>query len=117
MDATSSDSPRGVFAAVLTPLTHALEPDAPGFVAHCRWLLDHGCDGLVPLGTTGEGNSLSVKQRLQLIEASARSGIAMSRFIVGTGACSLADAVELTQPSASPHPPPPPLLPPPSSPL
>ncbi len=101
MDAPSSDSPRGVFAAVLTPLTHALEPDAPGFVAHCRWLLDHGCDGLVPLGTTGEGNSLSVKQRLQLIEASARSGIVMSRFIVGTGACSLADAVELTQASVA----------------
>lgn len=96
MDETST-SPRGVFAAVLTPLDSALEPDNAAFVAHCRWLLEHGCDGLVPIGTTGEGNSLSVRQRLALIDAAANSGIPMARFIIGTGSCALADAVELTR--------------------
>ncbi len=97
MDARSSESPRGVFAAALTPLNEALEPDTALFVAHCRWLLDHGCDGLVPIGTTGEGNSLSVRQRLGLIEAAAGSGLAMAKFIIGSGSCALADAVEVTR--------------------
>jgi len=97
MDEGSAAQPRGVFAAALTPLSSALEPDTALFVAHCRWLLERGCDGVVPIGTTGEGNSLSVRQRMALIEAIAGSGIPMSRFIIGTGSCALADAVELTR--------------------
>jgi 4-hydroxy-tetrahydrodipicolinate synthase len=97
MNAVSPDQPRGVFAAVLTPLTRSLEPDTRRFVAHCRWLLENGCDGLAPLGTTGEANSLSVGQRRALIEAAAGSGVHMERCIFGSGSCALADAVELTR--------------------
>jgi 4-hydroxy-tetrahydrodipicolinate synthase len=97
MDEGSAARPRGVFAAAVTPLTKTLEPDTAAFVAHCRWLLEQGCDGVVPIGTTGEGNSLSVRQRLAILEAVAHSGIAMSRLIFGTGSCALADAVELTR--------------------
>ena len=89
--------PRGVYAAVLTPFGADLEPNYPAFVAHCRWLLAHGCDGLAPLGTTGEANSLSLAQRLGLIEASAAAGLPMERCIIGTGSCALADAVTLTK--------------------
>src|SRR5215468_3779127 len=52
--ATASTQPRGVYAAVLTPLNQNYEPDPALFVQQCRWLLDNGCDGLAPLGTTGE---------------------------------------------------------------
>jgi 4-hydroxy-tetrahydrodipicolinate synthase len=97
MNSAASAPPRGVYAAVLTPLTPSLDPDLPAFVAHCRWLLDNGCDGLAPLGTTGEANSLSVAQRIALIEAAAGSGIPMAKFIPGAGSCALADAVEVTR--------------------
>jgi 4-hydroxy-tetrahydrodipicolinate synthase len=90
-------TPRGVYAAVLTPLTAALEPDAAAFVGQCRWLLEQGCDGLAPLGTTGEANSLSVAQRRRLIDAAAEAGIPGERMIPGTGSCALADAVELSR--------------------
>ncbi|HKD66634.1 MAG TPA: dihydrodipicolinate synthase family protein [Candidatus Binataceae bacterium] len=93
----SEERPRGVFAAALTPLNAALEPDTSMLVAHCRWLLEQGCDGVVPIGTTGEGNSLSVRQRLTIVEAIKRAGIPMTRFIIGTGSCALADAVEMTR--------------------
>lgn len=88
---------RGVYAAVLTPLTAALEPNFKPFIAHCRWLLANGCDGLAPLGTTGEANSLSLAQRLALIEAAAAAGLPMAKFIIGGGSCALADAVTLTR--------------------
>ncbi len=89
--------PRGVYAAVLTPVTDELEPNHKAFIAHCRWLLENGCDGLAPLGTTGEANSLSVAQRLALIEAGAEAGLPMERCIIGTGSCALADAVAVTK--------------------
>ncbi|HYM02384.1 MAG TPA: dihydrodipicolinate synthase family protein [Stellaceae bacterium] len=88
---------RGVYAAVLTPVNTDLAPNAEAYVAHCRWLLANGCDGLAPLGTTGEANSLSVTQRLSLIEATAAAGLPMAKFIVGTGSCALADAVTVTK--------------------
>jgi 4-hydroxy-tetrahydrodipicolinate synthase len=93
----TSSPPRGVYAAVLTPFGDDLAPNAVAFVAHCRWLLANGCDGLAPLGTTGEANSLSVAQRLALIEASVAAGLPMERCIIGTGSCALADAVTLTK--------------------
>jgi 4-hydroxy-tetrahydrodipicolinate synthase len=88
---------RGVYAAVLTPFTETLEPDLDRFVAHGKWLLANGCDGLAPLGTTGEANSLSVPQRLSMIEAAAGGGVPMERCVFGTGSCALADAVQLTR--------------------
>lgn len=97
MTEVHAQRPRGVYAAVLTPFDDKLEPNAKAYVAHCRWLLANGCDGLAPLGTTGEANSLSVAQRLAVIEASAAAGLPMERFIVGTGSCALADAVTVTR--------------------
>ena len=88
---------RGVYAAVLTPFTETLEPDLERFVAHGKWLLANGCDGLAPLGTTGEANSLSVAQRLAMIEAASRGGLPMAHCVFGTGSCALADAVVLTR--------------------
>jgi 4-hydroxy-tetrahydrodipicolinate synthase len=92
-----TDLPRGVLAALVTPLSDALEPDLEMLVAHGRWLLDHGCSGLVALATAGEANSLSQRQRLQVIEAVGRSGLPMSDMIVGGGSCALDEAVTLTR--------------------
>jgi 4-hydroxy-tetrahydrodipicolinate synthase len=92
-----SSPPRGVYAAVLTPFSDDLAPNAKAFIAHCRWLLANGCDGLAPLGTTGEANSLSLAQRLALVETSVAAGLPMERCIVGTGSCALADSVTLTK--------------------
>ncbi|MDH5749738.1 MAG: dihydrodipicolinate synthase family protein [Rhodospirillales bacterium] len=96
-DPTHASGPAGVFAAALTPFTQDLEPNPKAFVAHCRWLLDNGCDGLAPLGTTGEANSLTAAQRLSLIEAAAEAGLPMERMIAGGGSCALAEAVHMTK--------------------
>ena len=97
MATSATPHPQGVYAAVLTPFDAKLEPDVKAFVAHSRWLLENGCDGLAPLGTTGEANSLSVDQRLKLIEASAEAGLPGDRTIFGTGSCSRADAVRVSR--------------------
>jgi 4-hydroxy-tetrahydrodipicolinate synthase len=93
---TPPSAPRGVFAAVLTPLTRDLEPDLKAFAVHARWLLANGCDGLAPLGTTGEANSLSLGQRMKIIETVVAE-LPVEKCVIGSGACALADAVQLTR--------------------
>lgn len=87
----------GIFAAAATPLKADLGIDAERLIAHCRWLLgEGGCDGVNLLGTTGEATSFSVEQRLDAMRAVAESGLPMARFMVGTGAAALSDAIRLT---------------------
>src|SRR5262245_36015112 len=54
----------GVIAPVLTPFGEDGSPDAERFVAHCEWLLQEGWTALAPFGTTSEGNSLGVDERI-----------------------------------------------------
>lgn len=87
----------GVIAAAATPLADDFSIDLDGLVAHCAHLLGAGgCDGINLLGTTGEATSFSLDQRLGAMRAVAASGLNLSRFMVGTGAAALDDAVTLT---------------------
>jgi 4-hydroxy-tetrahydrodipicolinate synthase len=87
----------GVIAPVLTPFGEDGSPDAERFVAHCRWLMQDGCTALAPFGTTSEGNSLGLDERMELLEAVVDGGIAADKLMPGTGCCALADAVVLTR--------------------
>ena len=89
----------GVIAAAATPITNNLDPDRQRFVAHCRYLLDAGCDGLNICGTTGEATSFSASQRISLMDAAA-SALPLAQLMVGTGAASLADTLTLTRHAA-----------------
>ena len=86
----------GVIPPVLTPFTEDLAPDEGRFVEHCRWLLGQGATGLAMFGTTGEANSLSVDERLSLLDAALEAGIAPDLMMPGTGCCALTDTVRLT---------------------
>lgn len=94
---TSSLHPHGVFSAALTPLDAELAPDHARFVAHCRYLLDEGCDGIAMLGTTGEANSFSVAERTALLEATIAGGIKPNQLLPGTGVAAFTDTIVLTR--------------------
>jgi len=91
------DDMQGAWAAALTPLNNDLSVNLDGMVAHHKWLLSQGCDGVAVLGTTGEANSFSVAERRAVIEAAAASGIDARKLMIGTGCCALPDTVELTR--------------------
>jgi 4-hydroxy-tetrahydrodipicolinate synthase len=87
----------GVFAAAATPLRSDASIDHKRLVRHCRWLLNEGgCDGVNLLGTTGEATSFSVEERLGAMRAVAGAGLPLDRFMAGTGAAALEDAIRLT---------------------
>jgi 4-hydroxy-tetrahydrodipicolinate synthase len=89
--------PRGVLVPVLTPFDADLAADADRFVAHCRWLCDEGANGLAVFGTTSEANSLSVGERIALLDRLLDAGIAPGMLMPGTGCCALPDTVALTR--------------------
>jgi len=96
----SAPTLRGVVAAIATAIDPSGEPDCPRSLALARALLAGGCDGLNVLGTTGEGTSFSVVQRLRVMRAYADAGLPGDRLLVGTGAAALADSVTLTTAAA-----------------
>jgi len=92
-----SEPAKGILAAALTPLDANLAPDHAGLAAHCRWLLAHGCDGLAVLGTTGEANSFTVAERLEILERLVAAQIPPRTLLPGTGCCALPDTIALTR--------------------
>jgi 4-hydroxy-tetrahydrodipicolinate synthase len=87
---------KGVLSPVVTPFTRDYAPDPDRFVRHCKWLLAHGCSGLAVFGTNSEANSLSVDERVMLLEALVEAGVPASKLMPGTGCSALTDSVVLT---------------------
>jgi 4-hydroxy-tetrahydrodipicolinate synthase len=85
----------GLFAPVVTPFQPDLSPDGKRLLQHCRWLLDRDC-GLAVFGTNSEANSLSVDERIELLEMLLDAGLDPKRMMPGTGCSALPDTVRLT---------------------
>jgi 4-hydroxy-tetrahydrodipicolinate synthase len=92
----ATQRPRGVLSPVVTPFTADLRPDAAALAGHCRWLLAQDV-GLAVFGTNSEANSLSVAEKLGLLDALVEAGLPPARMMPGTGTCALPDTVELTR--------------------
>ncbi|MFQ5549050.1 MAG: dihydrodipicolinate synthase family protein [Woeseia sp.] len=90
----------GLLTPVLTPFREDLSPDPERLVDHCRWLLAQK-SGLAVFGTTSEGNSLSVEEKLSLLDRLVDAGIDPSCLMPGTGHCAMADTVRLTRHAVS----------------
>jgi 4-hydroxy-tetrahydrodipicolinate synthase len=85
----------GVLSPVVTPFGADLAPDPERFVRQCRWLLSQNV-GLAVFGTNSEANSLSVDERIELLDRLVAAGIDPARMMPGTGCCALTDSARLT---------------------
>lgn len=86
----------GIYAAIVTPFDengNLVRDQLTGLLRH---LARSGCHGVLLAGTTGEGPSLSVKERITLFKTASHLDTSL-RLLVGTGAASLSDAVDLTR--------------------
>jgi 4-hydroxy-tetrahydrodipicolinate synthase len=87
---------RGVLSPVVTPFSKDLSPDPERLIEHCKWLLTQNC-GLAVFGTNSEANSLSVNERIALLDALLAADVDPARMMPGTGCCALTDTVRLTE--------------------
>ncbi len=89
--------PHGVLSPILTPLTSNYRVDVDLLVNHAHKVLNDGCVGIVPFGTTGEALSVGREERIASLEALVKSDIDPSKLLVGTGQTNLDDTLILTR--------------------
>lgn len=83
----------GVLPAITTPFTSAGELDLEFFERHVRWLLDHGCTGIVVAGSLGEGATLSDGERGVLLKTAVAASAGRAPVIASIAAASTRGAV------------------------
>ncbi len=88
---------RGIWPALLTPLTADLSIDHAKFAAHCKALIASGCPGVTPFGTTGEGPSFSMAERKEAIDQLIKNGIPAAQIMVSTSCAALPETLALTR--------------------
>ena len=89
----TTSSQFGLSCALALPLTGTFDIDFTRLVAHAQRCLASGCSSVTVFGTTGEGASISLAEREQVLAALAESGIGMDQVIGGVTASSVGDAV------------------------
>ena len=93
----ATDTLRGVLAPNLTPFEEDGLIAMDLYVAHARHLLEQGCAGLVPFGTTGEALSVSSDERVEALHALVESGIEPARLLPGVGLTNLPETLRLVE--------------------
>jgi len=86
---------RGAFAAALTPLRGDDTLDEDAFAPYADFLAVGGLDGVLALGTTGEGLLFSVPERRRVAELFVEAARGKLQVAVNAGAQTTADTVEL----------------------
>ncbi|MEU6064006.1 dihydrodipicolinate synthase family protein [Streptomyces sp. NPDC047082] len=82
---------RGVLVATTLPLRDDLTVDYDAYAEHCAWLLENGCDGVVPNGSLGEYQVLTTEERARVVET-AVAAIGGARVMPGIAAYGSAEA-------------------------
>jgi len=85
----------GIYAAALTPMHPDLSPNCEELATHCFDLLKRGCQGVALFGTTGEGPSFSLNERIDTLQKVIAQGLDPKRIILGNGSASIPDTVDL----------------------
>jgi 1-pyrroline-4-hydroxy-2-carboxylate deaminase len=91
---------KGVMPAITTCFDAQSRVDHGFMFAHCRWLLENGCTGVVPLGSLGEGATLSFEEKLQVVRTCVSALDGRAAVVASISSLSTADAVTLAKAAA-----------------
>jgi 4-hydroxy-tetrahydrodipicolinate synthase len=86
-----------VLTAIVTPFREDGSIEFDAFRRLCVHLVDHGSDGLVVAGTTGESPTLSDREKLDLFAAAVDTVGDRATIVAGTGSNDTAHSVHLTR--------------------
>ena len=91
---------KGVMPAITTSFTEDLRIDHRFMAEHCRWLLENGCAGIVALGSLGEGATLSLEEKLQVLRTLGGAVHGRSPVVASVSALSTSEAVTIAKAAA-----------------
>jgi len=87
----------GCGTALVTPFNDNGEPDLGTYRDFIRWQIDSGIDFLVPVGTTGEGVTLTEEEYRQVVGACVEAASGDVPVLAGAGTNNTQYAVQLAQ--------------------
>jgi len=88
---------KGSYVALATPFTDDGSVDFDAYGRLVEYQLEHGTDGLVPCGCTGEAATLSHEEQKQCIRFVVEKVAGRAKVLAGTGSNSTREAIELTR--------------------
>ncbi len=87
----------GVIPAITTPFDEKLNVDHAFFAKHCNWMIDSGCKGIVALGSLGEGATLALDEKAQVLKTAVQAIGNRAPVVAGVSALSTAEAVAIAK--------------------
>ena len=91
---------KGVMPAITTCFGEDLDVDHGFMAEHCRWLLDNGCAGIVALGSLGEGATLSLDEKLEILRTCTQAVQGGGSVVASISALTTSEAVSLAKAAA-----------------
>ena len=88
---------KGVHPAITTPFNENLTVDHGFLAEHARWLLDNGCGGIVALGSLGEGATLSVHEKNEILRTLGKAVQGHGTLVSSISSLSTAESVSLAK--------------------
>jgi len=88
---------QGVIPALTTPFDASDRIDEAFLDKHARWVVEHGCTGLVPIGSLGESATLTGAEKRRALEVCVAAVGNRVPVIPGIAALSTAEAVALAK--------------------
>ncbi|MFI8521728.1 dihydrodipicolinate synthase family protein [Streptomyces sp. NPDC085481] len=89
---TSSRPWRGIMVATALPMREDLSVDYDAYAEHVRWLIDNGCDGVVPNGSLGEYQTLTDEERARVVRTAVEAAGDGARVMPGVAAYGSAES-------------------------
>ncbi|MFD5326018.1 dihydrodipicolinate synthase family protein [Streptomyces sp. NPDC127092] len=83
---------RGIMVATALPLRDDLSVDHDAYAEHVRWLIENGCDGVVPNGSLGEYQTLTDEERAQVVRTAVEAAGDGARVMPGVAAYGSAES-------------------------
>ena len=88
---------KGVIPAITTNLTADLSVDHAALTAHCRWMIDSGCTGIVCCGSLGEAATLTFEEKIAVVRTAVAAVGARAPVVLGIASLSTTEAVAMAR--------------------
>lgn len=88
---------KGVIPAITTNLKADLSVDHAALAAHCRWMIDSGCTGIVCCGSLGEAQTLTFDEKIAVVRTAVAAVGERAPVALGIASLTTAEAVAMAQ--------------------
>jgi 4-hydroxy-tetrahydrodipicolinate synthase len=86
---------KGVLPAITTCFKSSSQIDHGFMTAHCQWLIENGCTGVVALGSLGEGGTLSFDEKVAVVNTCVKALKGRASVVAAISSLTTAESVSL----------------------